>query len=175
MMGGEFNAPGHPESSGGIADAGGARGEDLVVDPNADIVHDKGRVPPQLRTPTTDSTGTRVSDSSRQCASPAHLKLFQAIEAAGEVVVAVGPPGSTANIVGVTRVRRHEGEHYLDVNDGAHLFLVAWNRVRRAEVRVHDGEGLIEFFDGDVPLFRVYRIAGPFSQDVELRARSIGV
>jgi hypothetical protein len=106
-------------------------------------------------------------------ASVAQLALFRAIEASGQVVVAVGSPGARANLVGGARVRRHGGEDRIDVDDGTHHVHVDWARLGRAEVTVQDGEGLVEFFDGEVPLLRVYRIAGPFESDVEAAARAV--
>ena len=95
------------------------------------------------------------------------MALFKKIESAGELVFACGPSGVIANIVGHFKVtRNHHGEDQLDMGDGTNHAHIDWTRIRRFEVSLFHGEGMLTFFDGDECLFRLYRMEGPYSDDI---------
>ena len=94
-------------------------------------------------------------------------QLFSYLEESGELVFACGPKGVAANLVGNFKVRRnHHDEDQLDVGDGACHVHIDWSRVKRFETGDFHGEGLLTFFDDNEFLFRFYRLAGPFSDQV---------
>jgi hypothetical protein len=105
-------------------------------------------------------------------ASEKQKSLFRQLENEGELVFAGGPKGAVANLVGSFTVRRnHHDEDQLDVGDGTCHVHIDWARVKRCEAGDFHGEGLLTFFDGDEPLFRLYRMEGPYSTDT---ARLVG-
>ena len=99
-------------------------------------------------------------------ASAPQQRLFDALARCGELFLAVGPHGITANFAGTLRIRRHGLEDMLDVDDGKSHVHVDWSRLKRAEAEVRGAEGLLTFYDGTEPLFRVYRQAGPYPAEV---------
>lgn len=99
-------------------------------------------------------------------ASTHQRELFDALARCGELVLAVGPEGVSANLVGAVTVRRHGVEDILDVDDGRHHVHVDWRRVKEVEVGTHEGEGLLSFYDGIERLFRLYRPGGPYPSEV---------
>jgi hypothetical protein len=104
-------------------------------------------------------------------ASPAQAALLAALERCGTIVVATGPAGVSANLVGTVHLRRHGGDDLLDVDDGTHHVHLDWSRLRRAEVSTHHGEGLLALGDGGEPLLRLYRMRGPYPDSVEALCR----
>lgn len=104
--------------------------------------------------------------SAVRVASTHQRKLFGALARCGELIVAVGHVGISANLVGTLRMRRHGLEDLLDLDDGRDHVHVDWRRVKHAEVGVHAGEGLLTFYDGTETLFRVYRSGGPYPSEV---------
>ena len=104
--------------------------------------------------------------SAARIASSHQRTLFDALNRCGELILAVGPEGISANLVGTLRVRRHGVEDVLDVDDGKHHVHIDWRRMKEVEVGVHDGEGLLTFYDGTDALFRLYRPEGPYPSEV---------
>ncbi len=100
--------------------------------------------------------------------------LFQKIESSGELVFACGPKGISANLVGEFKIQKnHHGEDQLDVNDGTHHVHIDWSRVKRFEYADFHGEGMLTFFDCEEPLFRLYRMEGPFPDEIKSMAGSL--
>ena len=99
-------------------------------------------------------------------ASPRQRALFSALARCGELILSCGPEGIRANIVGEFRLVRHGGEDRLDAGDGTQHVHIDWQRVRHAVVGQLDGEGVIDFQDGEETLFRLYRPAGPYGPEV---------
>ena len=104
-------------------------------------------------------------------ASPAQAALFEALAGCGTIIVATGPPGVSANLVGAVHLRRHGGDDLLDVDDGTHHVHLDWSRLRKAEVSTHRGEGLLTLGDGGEPLLRLYRMRGPYPASLEALCR----
>ncbi len=104
--------------------------------------------------------------SAVRIASTHQRKLFDALARCGELIVAVGPVGFSANLVGTPHMRRHGLEDILDLDDGRNHVHVDWRRVKHAEVGVHAGEGQLTLYDGTEVLFQVYRLGGPFPSEV---------
>jgi hypothetical protein len=104
-------------------------------------------------------------------ASPAQKALFEALSRCGTIVVATGPRGVSANLVGEVYVRRHDGDDVLDVDDGTHHVHLDWSRLKKAEVSSWHGEGLVVLFDGEEPLLRLYRLEGAFPPEVAAACR----
>ena len=104
--------------------------------------------------------------SAARIASAHQRKLFDALTGCGELILAVGPEGISATLVGTLRVRRHGVEDILEVDDGKHHVHIDWRRVKEVEVGAHAGEGLLTFYDGTEALFRLYRREGPFPSEV---------
>lgn len=101
-------------------------------------------------------------------------QLFNQLESEGELVFAGGPRGAVANLVGSFVVRRnHHDEDQLDVGDGTCHVHLDWSRVKKFEVGVFHGEGLLTFFDGEEVLFHLYRMDGPYSQAVASMANQL--
>ncbi len=97
--------------------------------------------------------------------------LFQRLESAGELVFACGPKGAVANIVGQFKVRKnHHGEDQLDMGDGTNHVHIDWSRIKRLEVGDFHGEGMLTFLDGDELLFRLYRMGGPYPEEIMIMA-----
>ena len=99
-------------------------------------------------------------------ASTPQRRLFDALARCGELTLAVGPEGFSANLVGTLRVCRHGVEDILDIDDGRNHVHVDWRRMKEVEVVVRDGEGLLTVYDGTEALFRVYRREGPYPTEV---------
>ena len=93
-------------------------------------------------------------------------RLFDTLSRSGELIFAAGKPGISANIVGVFSIREYGDEQRLDMGDGTNHVHVDWERVKRVEAGQFHGEGMLEFFDGDEHLFRLYRPDGDFPEEV---------
>lgn len=99
--------------------------------------------------------------------SERQIALFKMIESEGELVFACGPRGVVANIVGHFKVQKnHHDEYQLDMGDGTSHVHIDWMRIKRFEVSLIHGEGLLIFFDDNEPLFRLYRVSGPYSDNI---------
>ena len=95
-------------------------------------------------------------------ASAPQRAFFDVLARCGKLIVAIGPQGISANLVGTLRLRRHGLDDLLDVDDGTHHVHVDWSRVKRVEIGASGGEGLITLHDGAEALFRIYRSEGPY-------------
>lgn len=104
---------------------------------------------------------------SRLMISDRQRSLFDAIRSSGELVFSCGHDGITANIVGEFFIEHHESEDRLAVGDGNQHVHILWDRLKRVEVGDFHGEGMLSFYDGDILLFRLYRMEGPYAPDVE--------
>lgn len=93
-------------------------------------------------------------------------KLFERLGECGDLLFACGPKGISANIVGPFCVRRTGDEDRLEMGDGTNHVHVDWDRVKRAEVGVFHGEGMLTVFDGDETLFRLYRPEGKYPKEI---------
>ena len=94
--------------------------------------------------------------------------LFLLLENCGELVFACGPRGVSANLVGKLSVHKNNHkEDQLNVGDGTNHVHIEWDRVKRFEVGSFHGEGVLTFFDGVEPLFKLYRLEGPFPKSIE--------
>lgn len=83
------------------------------------------------------------------------------------MVFTCGPKGITANLVGKFSVQKNNHqEDQLNVGDGTDHVHIEWDRVKRFEVGIFHGEGVLTFFDGVEPLFKLYRTEGPFSKSI---------
>ena len=103
----------------------------------------------------------------KQFISQKQRDLFKAIENSGELVLACGPKGISANLVGNFVVRKNNhGDDQLDVGDGTHHVHIDWSLLKRFEIGEFHGEGTLTFFDGEKPLFKLYRMEGLFSNSV---------
>jgi hypothetical protein len=106
--------------------------------------------------------------------SEKQMTLFKKIESEEELVFACGPRGLVANIVGKFKVQKnHHGEDQLDMGDGTNHVHIDWARIKRFEVSLFHGEGLLTFFDENEPLFKLYRMAGPYRHDIAEMAGSL--
>ncbi len=95
------------------------------------------------------------------------MTLFNKIESEGKLVFACGPVGVLANIVGYFKVQKNQhGEYQLDMGDGTNHVHIDWTRIKRFEISLFHGEGLLTFFGENEPLFRLYRMDGPYSKDI---------
>jgi hypothetical protein len=93
--------------------------------------------------------------------------LFAEVALAGDLIFACGPRGISANIVGSFSVRtNHHGDDQLDMGDGSQHVHVDWSRIKRLELTESRGEGVLNFFDGDELMFKLYRINGFYSSAV---------
>ena len=100
--------------------------------------------------------------------------IFQKIEQSGELVFSCGARGAIANLVGQFKVRRnHLNEDQLDVGDGTCHVHIDWSRVKRFEVGLLHGEGVLTFFDTEEVLFRFYRLEGFFSEEITSLPKNI--
>lgn len=99
-------------------------------------------------------------------ASTPQRELFEALAHCGRLVLAVGPEGVRAHLVGAVRIRRVGLEDRVEIDGDSHHIVVDWRRLKEVEVSSDGGEGLLTFFDGVEPLFRLYRPAGPYPADV---------
>jgi len=104
----------------------------------------------------------------RTFVSDKQKKLFSTLESCGELVFACGSRGAVANLVGVFKVRKNDhGDDQLDVGDGACHVHIDWARMKRVALGEFHGEGVLSFYDGEECLFKLYRMAGPFSSEIE--------
>lgn len=93
--------------------------------------------------------------------------LFKAIENSGKLIFACGPTGISANLVGVFVVRKnHHGNDQLDVGDGTHHVHIDWSLLKRFTVAEYHEEGVMTFFNDEKPMFKLYRMDGPFSEKI---------
>jgi hypothetical protein len=104
-------------------------------------------------------------------ASPAQAALFAALSKCGTIVVATGPRGVSANLVGTVHLRRHGGDDLLDVDGGTHHVHLDWSLLRKAELSSWHGEGLLALGDGGETLLRLYRMRGAYPDSVEALCR----
>lgn len=83
------------------------------------------------------------------------------------MVFACGPKGVSANLVGHFVVQKnHTQDDQLNVKESIDHVHIDWNRVKRAELGNFHGQGMLTFFDGDEPLFKLYRMDGAFPKQV---------
>ena len=101
--------------------------------------------------------------------SAQQIALFEEISKSGELVFACGPKGISANIVGSFCVKHYpdKKEHRLEMGDGEQHVHIDWARVKKVTYGTFHGEGLLTFFDGDEPLFKLYRMEGEFSEKIK--------
>jgi hypothetical protein len=93
--------------------------------------------------------------------------LFEKLESAGELVFACGDNGISANIVGEFKVRKNKaGEDQLDMGDGKNHIHIDWTKVERFEVDCIHGEGRLTFLNQNQTLFCLYRMEGPYSNEI---------
>ena len=94
-------------------------------------------------------------------------KLFDEISQCGELIFACGPKGVSANMVGQFSVRKnHRGEDQLNVDDGTHHVHIDWKRIKRFSIGDFHGEGVITFYDDEKPMFKLYRMEGPYPSTI---------
>ena len=91
----------------------------------------------------------------------------------GELILAIGPKGISANLVGKFCIKAYGNEDRIDLEDGTNHVHIDWTRVKRVEVGSFHGEGMLTFFDGDDTLFKLYLPSGPFPKDVESLAKQL--
>ncbi len=108
---------------------------------------------------------------SRECMSPKQERMFDCLAKCGELVLAIGPKGVRANLVGEFAVRKHtdhnaKADLILDCSDGTNHIHIDWQRVRRVALSEHHGEGKLTFLDGTEELFELYCMSGPYPQEV---------
>ena len=96
-------------------------------------------------------------------------ELFEEIAKAGELVFACGPKGISANIVGEFSVKHYPSkkEHRLEMGDGGQHVHIDWDRVKKVEYGIFHGEGMLTFSDDSMPLFKLYRMEGEFSDTIQ--------
>ena len=93
--------------------------------------------------------------------------LLEFVSGSGSLIFATGPKGISANIVGRFLVQPKNNEDLLCMGEGIQHIHVDWRRVRSVKTEDFHGEGLLIFLDGDQELFRLYRPAGPYSQEMK--------
>ena len=99
--------------------------------------------------------------------------LLDAACRSGDLILACGPEGVSANLVGRVAVVRHGAEDRLDVDDGTHHVHMDWARVTRVEVGTSDGEGLLVLHGLSGPLLKLYRPEGPYPAEVGVLANAL--
>ena len=94
--------------------------------------------------------------------------LFEKLSGCGELIFATGSKICVANLVSQFSVNRnHHNEDQLDVDDGTHHVHIDWSHIKRCEIGDFHGEGMLSFFDGETPIFRLYRGDGPYPLEIE--------
>lgn len=95
-------------------------------------------------------------------------KLLELICNSGKLVFATGVSGVSANLVGEFSIQKnHKDEDQLNVGDGTNHVHIDWSVVKSFELGRFHGEGMIQFFNVEgEKLFRFYRLAGLFSQEL---------
>lgn len=106
-------------------------------------------------------------------ASARQRALFAAVTAAGPLLFACDKGGLRVNLEGEFQVRGYDKEDRLDLGDGTSHVHLEWARVTRAEVGLSRGEGALMLYDGDAPLFTLYRLAGPYGKEIEALAGAL--
>ena len=99
--------------------------------------------------------------------NPRQKELFELISKSGELIFATGTHGLSANIVGEFKINHfREKEHRLDMGDGTNHVHIDWSKITSFECGSFHGEGMLTFFSGDDVVFKLYRMAGEFSEPI---------
>lgn len=94
--------------------------------------------------------------------------LFNEITRSGKLIFASGNNGLSANIVGEFKINHFmDKEHRLDMEDGTNHVHIDWNNITKFECGSFHGEGMLTFFNKNETVFKLYRMAGDFSDKIK--------